>query len=88
VYELQWRALREGLEQIAANAEQMEDDDCLRLALCCLLLLYRHPVDLKGRCRRCRSLGRWWHLPTRQCSVVPALWFYMKQPRGMLKSSL
>ncbi len=89
MYQLRWRVLvlRERLEQMATAAEQTDDDAGWRLAHCCLLLLDRHRIDGKGRCRRCRSRGRWWHRPTRQCSVVPILWFYMQQPRAMLRSS-
>lgn len=87
VYELQCRVVRERLEQMAATAEQTDDDAGLRLALCCLLLLDRHRVDDKGRCRWCRSRGRWWHRPRSKCSVVPVLWFSVQQPHDVLRAA-
>jgi hypothetical protein len=81
VYQVRHRVLRERLEEIAAAAERAQDDDGVRLALCCLALLERHAVDGKGRCPYCcLSRRRLWRRSSR-CTVLPLFSFYLEQPR-------
>ncbi len=85
VYEVHWRVLRERLEQMAVAAERTNNEDTMRLALCCLALLERHTVDDKGRCRWCRVRRGWSWLRFRQrlrrCTVVPLIGFYLEESR-------
>lgn len=82
VHQVRWRLLREHVERMVAAAEWARNDDARRLALCCRTLLDRHPVDGKGRCRRCPSRWGWpWR---RRCVVLPTVWFYVEQPASIL----
>ncbi len=83
MYELRWRILRERLEEMAAASEQAGNENGVRLALCCFVLLERHRVDEKGRCRCCSSRRKWWRR-TRRCTVVPVIGFYLEQPTRMV----
>jgi hypothetical protein len=80
---VRYRIVRERLTQDAASAADDEHDEFLRLALLCLALLHRHEIDVKGRCRRCRTPGRWWPW-SRRCTVLPMLSLYLDQPREFL----
>jgi hypothetical protein len=75
VYQVRQRVLRERLEEIAAAAEQAQDDDGVRLALCCVALLERHRVDEKGRCQYCWTRRGWWRTKARRCTVLLVVGF-------------
>jgi uncharacterized paraquat-inducible protein A len=83
VYEVRWRVLRERLERIAEAADRVQNEDGVRVALCCVALLDRHRIDGKGRCRRCRRRRGWWRRE-RRCTVLPLLDFYLEQPSEMV----
>ncbi len=70
--------------RVAMAAEQAHDEDCARLALCCLALLERHKADDKGRCQHCRTQRDWWRLRSRRCSAVPMESLYVEQPRTVV----
>lgn len=83
VYQTRHRLLRERVEGVLRRGEaggHPQDEDTLRLAAAALVLLERHPVDGKGRCRVCRSGGRWWAGRKRSCSVFAVLDFYLDEP--------
>jgi hypothetical protein len=85
------------LHDLANAVDRIENDDdvdlpafgaagerelVLRLAGAVSELLRRHPVDDRGRCRRCRparvGCRRWWRLPTGKapCLVLSIASFY------------
>ncbi len=80
MYQVRHRVLRQRLEQMVAAAEQLHDEDKVRLALCCLALLARHRVDKKGRCQHCRARRGWQRPKARRCSVLRVVGFYLEQP--------
>jgi hypothetical protein len=85
VHQVRQRVLRERLEEMAVTGEQRQDEDLVRLALCCLALLKQHKVDDRGRCRQCRRRG--WRPGARQCAVLVTTAFYLEQPRAMVATA-
>ena len=91
-------ALLRGLAGIVDQLENSDDIELpvfgaaderelvLRLVGVVSELLRRHPVDDRGRCRRCRAARfgcrRWWRWPTRKapCLVLSVASFYLTVP--------
>ena len=75
VWATRHRQLTERLDELIGD----NDDDLARLAAAGYLLLTRHQVNKRGRCRYCYR-SRWWPMRRKTCAVCEAFAVAMTQP--------
>lgn len=81
-WQVQHRLLTEQFESfLYCDMDEITDDDLARLVCAAYVLVRRHDVDKRGRCRHCYYRSRWWWVRGRKrCTVHSAFSVAMNQP--------